>query len=65
MDSQTKAILSLIAEMIGQKSVSPECGGDFEGPECNRDNCNHYYDCKRQQKLVSQTQHLEAMIREA
>ena len=63
MDPQRKAILSLIVEIIGQDTLYAECGGDFDVVGCTADSCSHYHDCKRQLKLISQTQHLKAMIR--
>ena len=60
-----KDVINEILFMVGQDSVSTECGGDF--PECgvrSSAHCQYFHDCSRQMWRMKHTKEIRRLLEE-
>ncbi len=60
-----KDVIREILFLVGQNTISTECGGDF--PECGVDSnkdCPHFWDCDRQRWRMKHTEEIRKMLEE-
>lgn len=60
MKATLKEVLTAIMNLIDKDTFSTDCGGDFQGNDC--ESCNYYYNCLYGEKQAKQAKDCRLMI---